>query len=69
MLERLLHRTAEVERRAMHPADVSATWADIKRARRILVWEPKTSLEDGLASAVRWDTEQRTRDSSIDLGE
>ncbi len=69
MLERLLQRRAEIERRPLHPADVPATWADISQARRILGWEPKTTLEDGLTLAVRWYMDQRTWAASIDLGD
>ncbi|MGH2436602.1 MAG: NAD-dependent epimerase/dehydratase family protein [bacterium] len=69
MLERLLQRRAEIERRPLHPADVPATWADISQARRILGWEPRTTLEEGLALAVRWYMEQRTWAASIDLGD
>lgn len=47
---------------------MSATWADISRARRLLEWEPQTTLQDGLSSAVRWYLEQRSWAASIAVG-
>jgi dTDP-glucose 4,6-dehydratase len=60
ILEELLRRKAEVEYSARHPADVPATWADISKAREILGWEPRMSLEEGLRSAVDWYLENRS---------
>jgi UDP-glucuronate 4-epimerase len=37
-----------------HPADVSATWADIGKARRLLGWEPQTDLRTGVGNVVAW---------------
>lgn len=34
--------------------EVHDTWADISRARRLLGWVPKVSLEAGLAAMVDW---------------
>ncbi len=36
------------------PGDVPLTWADISLARKDLGWEPRTSLEEGLARAAEW---------------
>jgi UDP-glucuronate 4-epimerase len=66
-LERLLGQPAQLSRAPSHPADVHATWADIRKARALLGWTPHTSLEDGLAACVRWYREQRSWASSIDL--
>jgi nucleoside-diphosphate-sugar epimerase len=69
ILERRLGRAARVDRQPPHPADVRATWAEITKARQLLQWEPKTSLEDGLSAAARWFEENRSWASTIDLGE
>ncbi len=53
-LEGLLERQAQVEYVPSHPADVPRTSADISKARRLLEWEPHTSLAQGLARAVDW---------------
>jgi UDP-glucuronate 4-epimerase len=41
-------------------ADVSATWAEVTRARRLLGWEPRVSFEQGFEKLVRWYEENRT---------
>lgn len=69
LLEEMLGRSARVEHRAPHPADVPSTWADIGKARRILGWEPRTSLEDGLRASVRWYEQNRSWASQLDLGD
>jgi nucleoside-diphosphate-sugar epimerase len=69
LLEDMLGRHASLEHRPAHPADVSATWADIGKARRILAWEPRTSLEDGLRATVEWYDQNRSWASQIALGD
>lgn len=54
LLEDLLRRPARFHAQPMHPADVPATWADISRARRLLGWEPRTTIEAGLHNVVKW---------------
>ena len=58
-LERLIGRKAKIERFPKHPADPSATWADITKARKLLGWEPKVSIKEGLRQAVEWYLENR----------
>ena len=60
ILEELLRRKAVVEYATRHPADVPSTWAEISKAREILGWEPRTSLEEGLRKAVDWYLENRS---------
>lgn len=43
-----------VDRRPADPADPTATVADISKARRLLGWEPETSLAEGLAEQATW---------------
>lgn len=38
----------------MQPGDVSITWADIGKARRLLGYEPRVSLVEGLEKFVGW---------------
>jgi nucleoside-diphosphate-sugar epimerase len=58
-IEKLLGKKAKLRYEPMHPADVPATWADIGKARKMLGWEPKTTLEKGLESIVAWYRENR----------
>jgi UDP-glucuronate 4-epimerase len=54
LLERLLGRTATKQLLPMQPGDVTESYADIDAARRDLGFEPKATLETGLASFVQW---------------
>lgn len=44
------------------PQGVRGRNADISLARKVLCWEPKISLEEGLARTYRWIEEQCSRD-------
>ena len=68
-LEQYLGRTARLDHRPTHPADVRATWADISRARERLHWSPQTSLEDGLRASVAWYEANRAWASKVSLGQ
>ena len=47
-------RPVTVERAPVPLGDVEATFADIARARAELGWAPRISLDDGLATVVKW---------------
>jgi UDP-glucuronate 4-epimerase len=53
-LEAALGVTARVDRQPRQPGDVSRTWADISEARRILGYDPRVSLEEGIARFAAW---------------
>jgi len=36
------------------PGDVPITWASIEKAKRLLGYSPKTSMEQGLRNFVDW---------------
>jgi UDP-glucuronate 4-epimerase len=59
LIEKLLGQEARLEFQPRHPADVTATWADITRARKRLGWEPRVSYEQGIANLVAWYRENR----------
>ncbi len=65
----LVGRPAQIEHRPAHPADVPATWADITKARRLLDWSPRVSLEDGLARCVAWYRQNRDFVLPLALGD
>jgi UDP-glucuronate 4-epimerase len=60
MIEGLLGKKANLVYRPMHAADVTATWADITRARSLLGWEPTTKFEDGVRALVDWYMKERS---------
>ena len=53
-LGRALGKPVRIETYPEQPGDVKKTHADVSLARRELGYEPKTSLEDGLARFVEW---------------
>ena len=54
VLERTLGRRARIEWLPRQTGDVSRTWADIGKARRLLGYDPRTPLEEGIARFVEW---------------
>jgi len=59
-VERALGRTAQVRFAPPHPADVPRTAACIDKARRLLDWEPRVSLAEGVANATAWYEAERS---------
>jgi UDP-glucose 4-epimerase len=51
--ETVTGRKAAVERRPARPFDIAKVWLDIGRAKAELGWQPKVSLERGVA--MTWD--------------
>ena len=64
-VEEQVGRQAVLEYKPRHPADVTATWADIGKARRLLGWRPETALQDGIARLVAWYRSERDWASDI----
>ncbi len=59
-IERALGRRAQLRYEPAHPADVPRTAASIAKARRLLGWEPRVSLRDGIAQSVAWYEAERS---------
>jgi nucleoside-diphosphate-sugar epimerase len=53
-IERHLGRTASIRHRAAHPADARKTWADIRKAQRLLDWSPQVGLDEGVRRTIQW---------------
>lgn len=53
-LEQLAGRKARLVSAPMMDADVAYTYADISKARRLLDYEPKVSVEDGVRRLYEW---------------
>ena len=73
-LNRLIHqielvvgKEARVQHNAFPKTDVMATWADIRRAKELLNWEPQVDLKTGVATVVDWYMENRGFGKRIDL--
>ena len=57
LIERLEHATghkAVREQKPAQPGDVPLTWADISKPGRLLGYQPKTDLTEGLRRFVAW---------------
>lgn len=66
-IESELGKTAIIDYKPFHKADMMSTWADISKAKRILDWESKVSLSDGIKKTVEWHKENSSWLESIDL--
>jgi len=53
-IESLVGNNAIIDSQPFHSADVHETWADISKAKSILNWSPKITLEQGLDNTVSW---------------
>lgn len=59
LIEQDLGKKAERKRLPRHPADITATWAHIEKAKKLLGWRPKTSIEEGIKKTVEWFLENK----------
>jgi nucleoside-diphosphate-sugar epimerase len=59
LLEGFAGRPALVEQRPAHKTDMQDTWADVRKAKRLLGWEPEVPFEAGLEQTVGWYVENR----------
>lgn len=66
ILEELTGRKAIVEHRPAHPADMLANLANVEKARRLLGWEPRVSLREGMANLVAWYNAERDWASQVE---
>ena len=53
-LEEIIGLEVKKNNLPMQPGDVYKTWADITKAKRLLNYEPKTSINEGLLNFVEW---------------
>ena len=54
LIEKYVGKEARFKYKEFHKADMKATWADIGKARKLLGWQPKVSLEEGIKRTVEW---------------
>jgi nucleoside-diphosphate-sugar epimerase len=53
-MEAVAGRTAEIQHAARHPADQLHSQADIGKARRLLGFDPSTTVRQGLEAEYAW---------------
>lgn len=54
MIESLTGKKAIIEKKPMQVGDVEATYADISKARKLLGYNPKFSMRQGLSAQIKW---------------
>lgn len=54
LLEKELGKKAIIDRQPPQPGDVACTYADISKARRLLGYDPRTQVEEGIKIFVDW---------------
>jgi UDP-glucuronate 4-epimerase len=54
---------AMIEMLEPQPGDVSVTYADVSKAKRMLKYQPKVKMEEGIRRFVEWYKENRPKSS------
>ena len=62
-LEKLLGRSAQIVDAPCPPSEPQITYADITKARRLLGYDPKVGIEEGLARFVKWVKAEKVMDA------
>ena len=58
-IENVVDKKATIEQLPEQPGDVPKTFADISKAKKLLAYEPKTKLNEGLEKFYEWFNEHR----------
>ena len=64
--ENAIGKKAKAKHYPAHPADMSASWADISKAKQILSWEPGISLDEGIQNVIQWYRQEHHWASQVD---
>jgi len=67
IIEKTLGKKARIAFEPPNPLDVQSTWADIAKARRLLGWQPQSTLEQGIEAAVEWYRANRDLALSLEM--
>ena len=57
--ETALAKQGAIKHLPLHKTNLKSSWADIAKAKRLLDWEPKVSLEEGIQKTVEWHQANR----------
>jgi UDP-glucuronate 4-epimerase len=52
--EEIIGKPAQTEYSTAHPADMSASLANVEKAKLMLGWSPKVSLDEGIQQVTNW---------------
>jgi UDP-glucuronate 4-epimerase len=59
LIEKAIDKKANIETLEPQPGDVSVTYADITKAKRMLKYQPRVKMEEGIKRFVEWYRENR----------
>jgi nucleoside-diphosphate-sugar epimerase len=59
ILEKKIGKKAKIEYIDRHKADITASLADVNKAKRILGWNPQVNLDQGISNMVQWFIEEK----------
>lgn len=68
LLQQYTGKNAKITSQPTHPADVPTTWANINKAKDLLQWVPRVTIEEGLHSLCQWYKQEHAWAHKIDLG-
>ena len=54
LIEKILGKKAKKKYFPMQKGDIKKTCADISKAKRMLKWQPKVSIEEGIKNFIEW---------------
>ena len=54
VIENYLNKKADISFEPMQPGDVKKTYANIRKAKQLLGFNPSTKLDNGLQSFIDW---------------
>lgn len=66
MIEERVGRKAVVDYQLRHPADAMANYARVDKAERLLGWQPRVTLEEGVTNLVNWYLAERSWANQIE---
>ncbi len=59
MIETMIGKKACIDFRPFHPADMMKNLADVSKANRLLGWQPRVNLQQGVQNLVDWYQRER----------
>ena len=65
MIEEQLGQKAQIEHHPFHPADMMNNLADVSKARRLLGWQPRVGLREGVRNLIDWYLAERDWASQV----
>lgn len=62
LIEKILQKKAKIQSFQKQAGDIEVTWADITKAKRLLRYHPKISINKGMKRFIKWYLERRVGD-------